>query len=249
MSRYPRKRSVSGIYHVMLKGIDGRDIFLENYDKIKFMRGIKKAKDIGEFKLFGYCLMDNHVHLLIEEGEAIGTSIKRMTIGYVLWHNNKYGRTGHLFQNRYASEPVETEGYFMSVLRYIHLNPLKAGIVKHPANYNWSSYSDYISSYNGVKTVTDVQLIKLYLKQQEDFEGYMNIRNYDISLKYNCPLKYSDNSLKKLIDHEYYTNFAGISRESRNKIIKEIYQETGASIRQLGRVLGLGKTIIEKAVK
>lgn len=79
--------------------------------------------------------VDNHVRLLIKEGEEIGESMKRITVGYVQWHNSKYARTGHLFQNRYKSEVVETESYFLSVLRYIHQNLPKANIEKHIDQY------------------------------------------------------------------------------------------------------------------
>ena len=87
MPRYPIKRSLSGIYHIMLKGIDGRDIFLDDEDRIKFIENTVKARGKGNFKLHAYCLMDNHVHLLIKENEEIGTSIKRITVGCVQWHN------------------------------------------------------------------------------------------------------------------------------------------------------------------
>jgi len=123
MARQARKRSSAGVYHVMLRGIDGRDIFIEHEDYCIFIEKLVSAKSNGGFKLYGYCLMDNHVHLLMEEGEEIGTSIKRITVGYVQWHNNKYARTGHLFQNRYNSEVVETEDYLITVLRYTQQSP------------------------------------------------------------------------------------------------------------------------------
>lgn len=121
MPRQARVRSITGIYHIMLRGIDKRDIFLENEDKLKFLECIERAKAKGNFKVLGYCLMDNHIHMLLKESEEIGTSIKRITVGYVGWHNKKYDRTGHLFQNRYLSEPVTTEEYLLTVLRYIHI--------------------------------------------------------------------------------------------------------------------------------
>ena len=141
MARQSREKSETGIYHVMIRGIDKRNIFLDKEDKIKFLEKLIQAKEAAKFKLYAYCLMDNHVHLLIQESEEIGTSIKRLTVGYVQWHNNKYARTGHLFQNRYMSEVVETEEYLISVLRYIHQNPVKAKMVKNCTNYLWSSYN------------------------------------------------------------------------------------------------------------
>ena len=89
--------------------------------------------------------MNNHIHLLIKEGqEELGTVFRRIGAKYVYWYNRKYSRRGHLFQDRYKSEVVEDDGYLLTVLRYIHQNPLKAGIVKNIEQYPWSSYQDYI---------------------------------------------------------------------------------------------------------
>lgn len=123
MVRQARIKSATGIHHVMLKGLDGRHIFLDDSDRSIFMEKLNKARKTGGFQLYAYCLMDNHVHLLIKEGEELGTSIKRITVGYVQLHNNKYGRTGHLVQNRFNSEAVEDEQYLITVMRYIHRNP------------------------------------------------------------------------------------------------------------------------------
>ncbi|WP_366923915.1 transposase [Metallumcola ferriviriculae] len=184
MGREARKRSSTGIYHIMLRGIDKRDIFLDDEDKIRFMEKLMKAKETGKFELYGYCLMDNHVHLLIKENEDIGASIKRITVGYVWWHNNKYGRTGHLFQNRYKSEPVETESYLLTVLRYIHQNPVKAKIVLQAKDYSWSSYKQYLLSYQQQNGCIDDHLIKAYFKTIADFCQYMNDQNNDECLDY-----------------------------------------------------------------
>jgi len=115
MATQARKRSSTGIYHVMLRDIDRKDIFLDDEDRTKFLESIIKAKQKGKFKIYGYCLMDNHIHMLIKEDEEIGKIIKPITVGYVVWHNKSHERTGHLFQNRYLSEPVETENYFIAV--------------------------------------------------------------------------------------------------------------------------------------
>lgn len=250
MARQARKRSETGIYHIMLRGIDKRDIFMDDADRIKFIEKLLKARETADFKLYGYCLMDNHVHILIGETEEIGTSIKRITVGYVQWHNYKYARTGHLFQNRYASEPVETESYLVNVLRYIHQNPVKAKIIKHLSDYLWSSYNQYISVYQDQNSHVDAQLIKEYFKKQEHFEEYMNAPNKDECLDYEPLRKYTDSMLLNILQKEMHVcNLKEMPANERNKIIKDIYHEKGISIRQLGRVLELGKTIIEKAVR
>lgn len=250
MPRYARKRSSTGIYHVMLKGIDGRDIFLDDEDKEKFIENMLKARDKGKFELYAYCLMDNHLHILIKESEGIGTSIKRIAVGYVQWHNNKYGRMGHLFQNRYLSEPVETESYLLTVVKYIHQNPLKARIVTQLADYKWSSYLQYLAAYKGDNSHIDPLLIMEYFKIQTEFESYMNEPTNSECLDYKQSSKYTDEILKNIIRESFGINdLIDMPNDMRNALIKDIYQSTGVSIRQLARVLGIGKSIVERALK
>ncbi|MDF2548906.1 MAG: transposase [Anaerosolibacter sp.] len=100
MARIARVRSKTGIYHIMLRGIDKRNTFLDDEDRMKFIEKLLKAERTAGFKLYGYCLMNNHVHLLIGEQEEIGISIEYITVGCVQWHNNKHEKTGYLFQSR-----------------------------------------------------------------------------------------------------------------------------------------------------
>ncbi len=112
MPRYAREKSQTGIYHIMLRGIDKREIFITQNDYNKFLHYVELAKEKSEFSLLVYCLMTNHVHMLIREGkEEIGNSVRRIATGYAQHHNRVHGRTGHLFQNRYKSEPVNDEKY------------------------------------------------------------------------------------------------------------------------------------------
>ncbi len=250
MARQAREKSSTGIYHIMLRGIDGRNLFLDNEDRRVFIEKLLSAKTNGGFKLYGFCLMDNHVHLLMKESEDIGTSIKRITIGYVQWHNNKHGRTGHLFQNRYNSEVVESEDYLLTVLRYIHNNPQKAKIVKNVGDYPWSSYRQYLLEFSGESTYLDAELIVGFFLTRDNFVNFMNIKNDDKCLDYKPLKKYTDASLKELIHNQYnLEQFREMSPEAKNLVIKKIYQTTGASIRQIGRVMGIGKNIIERAIK
>lgn len=250
MARQARRKSNTGIYHIMLKGMDGRDIFLDNEDRETFIEKLLSARERSGFKLYGYCLMDNHIHLLMEENEEIGTSVKRITVGYVQLHNNKYARRGHLFQNRYRSETVETEGYLVTVLRYIHNNPVKAGIVKDVEGYRWSSYNQYLLSYEGKNVHIDTQLIRGYFKTLKDFEHYMKAENDDECLEYKPLRKYTDDGLREMICKQYNIDvLEELQLDEKKKLISKIYKNTGTSIRQLGRVLGVGKNIVERAIK
>ena len=109
MPRQARKKSSSEIYHIMLRGINRQNLFEENEDSQRFIETTGYYKSVSGYNLYGYCLMDNHIHLLIrEQDESISKIIKRISSSYVYWYNRKYDRCGHLFQERYKSESVET---------------------------------------------------------------------------------------------------------------------------------------------
>jgi len=147
MPRQPRRKSESGIYHVMLRGINKQPIFSSDADKSYFLKVLEKYRERCGFTLYGYCLMSNHVHLLLKETEnfPLGAIMKRIAGSYVYWYNLCYQRVGHLFQDRFRSEPVDDDSYFLTVLRYIHQNPVKAGMHRRIGDYKWSSYADYKS--------------------------------------------------------------------------------------------------------
>ncbi|WP_373483524.1 transposase [Acetobacterium sp.] len=250
MARQARVKSTTGIYHVMLKGLDGRNLFLDDSDRSIFMEKLNKARETGGFQLYAYCLMDNHVHLLIKEGEELGTSIKRITVGYVQLHNNKYGRTGHLFQNRFSSEAVEDDQYLMTVVRYIHCNPLKAGMVTRLEDYPWSSYHKMIQAYQGNPTTLDSGIIKDYFPTAADFIRFSEEENQDDCLEIHLKTRTSDELLTAMLKHNSeYRNLGELSVDKRNQLIRQIQLESGGSIRQLSRVLGLGKMMVEQALK
>jgi len=231
----------------MLRGIDKRNIFLDDEDRKTLLDYLTKAKEKSKFSLYGYCLMDNHFHLLMKEGdEPIGESIKRITVGYVQRHNLKYSRTGHLFQNRYKSEAVNNEQYLLHVLRYIHQNPIKAGLVNNLEDYNWSSYKSYLRGYE--QELISTELVKCYLPTDEKYIEFMKMSNNDNYLEYDQKNKFTDSRLMSFIVENYTKPelIAGLPRTERNAIIKDIKMVTGASNRQLSRVLGIGRGIIER---
>lgn len=119
MPREGRKKSKTGVYHIMLRGINRQTIFEDDEDRFKFLETLRKYKDISQYRLYSYCLMDYHVHLLLRETEeSISEAIKRISSSYVYWYNLKYERIVHLFQDRFKSERVENTFYFLTVLRY-----------------------------------------------------------------------------------------------------------------------------------
>ena len=108
MPRMSKQKSSTGIYHIILRGINRQIIFEANEDKKKFLEILKKYKGGARYKIYAYCIMDNHVHILIKEGkEPLLKIMKRIGVSYVYWYNYKYERSVHLFQDRYKSELVK----------------------------------------------------------------------------------------------------------------------------------------------
>lgn len=172
MPRQQRIKSKSGYYHVMLRGNEKRNIFLDQDDKLRFLEIIQQKKQEKRFYLHAYCLMDNHVHLMISEGtEDIATVIKRIAVSYVFYFNKKYKRIGHLFQDRFKSEAVEDEAYVLSLSRYIHQNPAKANLVKSPDKYKWSSYNGYIDEKNYISELLDKEILLGLLSNDKEKAG------------------------------------------------------------------------------
>ena len=129
MPRVARTKSASGIYHVVMRGVGRQLIFEDDDDRRALLEKLGKLSDEGCLTVYAWCLMSNHFHLLIKEGcEPIASAMKRLGVSYAMRFNLKTGRVGHVFQDRFSSEPVESDEYFLTVVRYIHNNPQKAGM-------------------------------------------------------------------------------------------------------------------------
>ncbi|SLL06994.1 Transposase and inactivated derivatives [Mycobacteroides abscessus subsp. abscessus] len=194
MARNPRKKSVNGIYHIIIRGINRQIIFEDKDDKIQYLKTLKRYKAISKYKLYGYCLMDNHIHLLCKEiDESISDVVKRISSSYVHWYNAKYERSGHLFEGRFKSETVEEVRYFLTVLRYIHQNPLKAGMAKSVLNCKWTSIREYVDNSNLVDTELALQLFSYNEKKAlELFKAYTCNLNEENCLDVKNSVKITD---------------------------------------------------------
>ncbi len=251
MPRKPREKSETGIYHVILRGINKQRIFEDKQDYQKFIDVLKQTKEVSRFELYSYCLMSNHIHLLIKETkEELGEVFKRIGAKFVYWYNFKYSRTGHLFQGRFKSEVVENDPYLLTVLRYIHQNPQKSGLVKDIKNYPWSSYSEYM----GQKNICNADYILNYFSENEkealsEFIKFNYEYNNDLCLDLKENTRVSDfeatEIIKKITGFKSPSYIQNINNSERDKIIKKC-KNKGLSIRQIQRLTGLSFGIIRK---
>ena len=142
-----RRNSSTGFYHVILIGNNHQRIFEDREDCRKFLYVLGDSQRSCGFTVLAYCLMSNHIHLLVRPAKiSLGNVFMGFGARYVRWYNEKYSRTGHLFQERYKSKPVNNLPYLLTVVRYIHLNPVKAGICKAPDQYEFSSFRNYFTN-------------------------------------------------------------------------------------------------------
>lgn len=242
MSRHARKISESGIYHIMIRGINKQQIFIDEEDYEKFLWVLKDTKEISEYKLYAYCLMDNHIHLLIKVGkEPLQIIFKRIGNRFVYWYNTKYQRIGHLFQDRYKSEPVENEEYFLTVLRYIHQNPIKAGICENISDYKYSSYNEYLST----SWLTNTKAVLKILPEEQFVDFHQSFDTQVLLEPEERASNITDTQLYKKISD---SSFFDMSSDAKKAFIIDSYNE-GAPIRQLARLTGLSRKLITKWIE
>ena len=145
MARKPRAEVEGGLYHVITRGNNRRQIFNAPADYKKFLSLLAVQKDKLPFLLYAYCLMTNHVHLLLErQASAVGRIMHRLLTGYAQYYNRRYQRVGHLLQGRHKAILCQSERYLSELIRYIHLNPVRAGMVSRPEDYEYSSHRAYL---------------------------------------------------------------------------------------------------------
>lgn len=262
MPRQTRRKSGTGIYHVMLRGINRQDIFEEAEDYLHFLRSmncvVESKDDCGEAlpplcHFYAYCLMPNHVHLLIQERTApIGEIVKRIAVSYVYYFNKKYGRNGHLFQDRFKSEPVDDMAYFKTLLRYIHQNPVRAGICRDVNEYMWSSWQEYMNVGTAVPVCSTQSVLRRI--QWEELSDYVNDYSEGnspiLEIENDEPRRsVSDDEIRALLRCDFgiqgSIGFQKLNKQQRNEIIKSLCNK-GAGARQLSRITGISYGIIQR---
>jgi putative transposase len=131
----------------MVRGNQKQKTFIEKADFMKYLDLLKHYKRKYHFNVYGYCLMPNHVHLIVEleKSAFLGKFMQGLNQTYTIWFNKKYKKVGHLWQGRYKSMLIQKDRYLLDCIEYLELNPVRANIVKSPSDYPWSSWQDRIT--------------------------------------------------------------------------------------------------------
>ncbi len=256
MPRLPRMYSESGYYHVMLRGINREKIFEDDACKKRFMDILKRnftASDNEEEnkkrgQLFAFCILDNHVHLLVRESFlGISNLMQRISGAYAHYYNRRYGRSGPVFESRYTSKAVESPKYFAEVVKYIHNNPVKAGIVQDFRQYHWSSGRHYL--YNELSFLV-TEVLKKHMSDKEFLE-FMDTPAccQEPIMVCRWPERIPDFEVWAAA-HKYGEKeaFSRMNKGALFSIIKTLMKMKGVAKTQIARVLGINMYTINKAI-
>ena len=251
MSRQKRQLSKNGLYHIICRGISRQNIFEESSDYIKLKDIIRKVLNQTEAELYAFCFMTNHIHLFLKENKPgdISKIMAKILSHYATWFNIKYMRSGALFSNRYKSEPIEDERYYLTLIRYIHQNPVKAGMVASVDEYPYTSYDEYISGSGDIATINfTLDMLnenkKLAIEQFRDFHKSEETEVYEI----NDSRRKSPELIRRIIMSELSGDepaaLKSYNKEKRNAIIRKLVFETQIPKSALERATGISRGTI-----
>lgn len=258
MVRVAREESYTGYYHVMMRGNNKSMIFNNASEKYYFLEQLNLQVEEGNIAIAAYCIMDNHVHLLLKSDlESMSEAIKRINIRFALRYNNKYERVGHVFQNRFKSEVINNDGHLIQVMRYIHNNPVKANMVSKVEEYRWSSYNSYINKRDRLVDSESKQMImdmfsgsikeykkfhlidetEEFLELKEDLEREREEKARKIILYY-CE-KHKINKIEELVNKRYILE----------EIIVEMLNRSHLPHRRIAEMTGTTRGIVNNIQK
>jgi putative transposase len=262
MPRQKRALSNSNAYHVMARGNEKRDIFLDNQDREVFLIILNRIKQAVYFDLFAYCLMNNHYHLALRvlAAEYLSQIMSRINTSYALYFNHKYKRVGHLFQGRFLSEPIDDDRYLLAVVRYIHNNPVKAMFKQKPEHYHWSSYNLYLKEAQRHSNLVNTKFILDFFtsdnnKAIEQFIDFSHQKIKDEFLDLESDNAETIKLARGIIEQTLQNNKISEdelklneNKKVKYRLIKRLNKESDLSIRQIAELLKISKSTVHNVL-
>ncbi|HHV72584.1 MAG TPA: transposase [Clostridia bacterium] len=271
MPRVARLKGEFATYHIILRGNERKSIFLAPEDRERFLETLQRMKDKYNFLIFAYCLMNNHVHLIIyDNGNDISLIMKSINVSYAIYFNRKYKRVGHLFQDRYKSEIVDDDVYLIELSKYIHNNPVKAGIVKNAIEYRWSSFRSYVDDDYHLKDkiLSTSKILGLISEKrsvaQKEYFKYVNneevinteIRDTFFSLEeenrdHLAQISEAKEKIKEIAKDKGITVDELIkNKEIRNEVIRQLRRNSSLKLKEIGELMGgLSESWVSRILK
>ena len=256
MTRSQREASSSDIYHVIVRGAGRRLLFEDDEDRRFFAERLFACagRAEGGADLLAWCLMENHVHLLLRARlEALESLMRSLNTSFARHYNGRHGHVGPVFQGRYKSIPVETDAQLLETVRYIHHNPEAANVSGH-RDYEWSSFQFYLEGHPCLDADTVLGMLggaKAFITFHDDVADDQNLMEF---ATYNGVFSsrrraVSDGDAvemaKKLCGGEFANSIAAAPKEERDAMIGRL-RGMGLSVRQIERLTGIGRGVIQK---
>lgn len=250
MGRTPRKRSESDVYHVFVRGVGRMQIFEDADDNTYALDLLRRMSFEEGCSILAYCLMGNHFHLLVKMSlEDLSEAMRRLEVSYAQYFNGKYERVGTLFQGRFGSEPITSDEQLLAAVRYIHLNPTKAGIAPFNA-FEWSSYREYAQGAE----IADTSLVLEMIGGASRLEQFHRAECGEAAFMEEASgsgrpkrVRQTDQKVRGIIkdalDQQGLSNLSEMSRDDRNAMLITI-RDSGATVRQVERLTGISRGVI-----
>lgn len=250
MPRQKRMKASSKVYHVMIRGINKQDIFLDKQDLLKFIKEVERTKEKYEYEIYAYSLMSDHVHIIIyDKNNNMSIAMQSLEISYSLYFNKKYERKGHLFDNRFRNKIVEDRNYLKNLVRYIHKNPENAGLKP----YEWTSYNEYL--YNE-KIISKNLILKLFgntfIEAINNFKifhkNYNRYQDYDKDYEFLTSITDEEaiKIIKNILMEENLLKIQQYDKKKRDISIMKILKIEGIKKQQISRIIGISTKTIKK---
>lgn len=255
MPRCARRKSENQIYHVMMRGNNREKVFINEEDKFRIMDILREKKQAQEYHLYAYCVMDNHLHLVLKEGQDhLSRIVKRIAVSYSNYFNKKYKRIGHVFQERFKSEIIDDENYLLAAIRYIHQNPLKAGN-GNVTGYKWSSYNDYMSKGKNISDTEEILSLFASSKSRalSEFKDFHNVITQDTFLDVAEEKEINVENAVAYINEYLFERTLDVNdlksisnRAVRADLVRTLLEKSDLSRRQIASLLELNREMVRK---
>lgn len=245
MGSKPREQSTADIYHVITRGVNKRIIFEDDKDRNCYLKYLSEELGNSGGAVYAWCLMSNHVHLLVHmEIGTLSKFMQALNFRYAVYFNTRHGRVGHLFQQRFKSEPVNDDSYFMTVFRYIHQNPVKAFMCRD-CRFPWSSFGEYLGGSRLCDTEFALGL----------FGGIESLLDFHSTIAYEdrcleVPLQMSDEEAlqfaERVVGAETLAMLCELGKEERDARLRTL-KNCMIPVVQLARITPFSKATIVRA--
>jgi len=244
MARKPRIEYEGAFYHVITRGNQRQKVFKDRYDFLKYIEILSSYKRRYNYYLYCYVLMSNHIHLLIETREIpLSKILQGVNQSYTMYFNRRYKTVGHLFQGRYKAILCDRDEYLLTLVKYIHLNPVRAKVVKIPDEYEWSSHHNYAKQNSKGDLIDTDQVLRMFSEDKAAarklYKAYMGdgltIKKEDIYRTIDQRILGREEFIDKVID-KYEGELVKEKREREytlSEIAKGVEKLTGVSLKQL----------------